>query len=321
VTVIDTSTNQRSFDFLVGAGGFPVSVAVSNDGARILVVDIGRTELATYSSTNFALISTVPIGSNASAFGDFLGPDVIGNGANSPGALSGIWFNPNESGWGIDFTQRGSNIFAAWYTYDDAGNPKWYVAPNCGMPSQNSCVGTVYQVTGPAFFGVPFDPSKRNVQAVGSLSVNFSSTNAATLSYTVSGQSRTVAIQRQIFGDGSTPQVNYTDLWFNESEPGWGIAVTQRGNIMFAAWYVYDGGGNPIWFVVPNCPVSSDGNSCAGDVFQTKGPPFGSTFDPSQVQVIAAGRMVLNFSDPNNGELDYLRDSLFVSKKITRQLF
>jgi len=39
------------------------------------------------------------------------------------------------------------------------------------------------------------------------------------------------------------------------------------------------------------------------------------------VTVIPAGRMILNFSDPNNGELNYLRDGLFVTKKITRELF
>jgi hypothetical protein len=284
-------------------------------------VDAGRSELSTWNAGNFALISAVPVGANAQALGDFLGPQVVGNGADSPGALSGIWYNASESGWGINFTQRGSNIFAAWYTYDAAGNPKWYVAPNCSMPAQNSCSGTLYQVTGPAFFGVPFDPSKRNVTSVGSLSVNFSGVNAGTMSYSVAGQSRTVPIQRQVFGAGAEPQVNYTDLWFNASEPGWGIAITQQAQVMFAAWYVYDNNGNPTWFVVPNCPVNASGDSCAGDVFQTTGPAFGPTFDPSQVTVIPAGRLILNFSGPNDGELNYLRDSLFVSKKITRQLF
>ena len=51
---------------------------------------------------------------------------------------AGLWWNPNESGWGIHFTQRGNVIFAAWYTYDGTGAPKWYVAsypPNRTRPS------------------------------------------------------------------------------------------------------------------------------------------------------------------------------------------
>src|SRR6185312_8161912 len=41
---------------------------------------------------------------------------------NAPGPLSGLWWNASESGWGISFTQRLSNIFATLYTYDALGN-------------------------------------------------------------------------------------------------------------------------------------------------------------------------------------------------------
>src|SRR5690242_9582277 len=78
--------------------------------------------------------------------------------ANLPGPRSGLWWNPNESGWGIHFTQRGNTMFAAWYTYDASGAPKWYVASSCAV-SGNGCSGSLYQVTGPRFFGVPFNPS------------------------------------------------------------------------------------------------------------------------------------------------------------------
>src|SRR5206468_650585 len=46
---------------------------------------------------------------------------------NLPGGLSGLWWNPSESGWGVHFTQRRNILFAAWYTYDTTGAPKWYV--------------------------------------------------------------------------------------------------------------------------------------------------------------------------------------------------
>ena len=130
-----------------------------------------------------------------------------------------------------------------------------------------------------------------------------------------------MAIQREPLASGPAPQINYTDLWFNPQEPGWGIALTQQAGVIFAAWYVYDNSGNPVWYVVPNCPVDSTGNRCSGAVYRTTGPPLGTSFDPSQVQVFAAGSMVFNFDDPNNGTLSYLADSLFVTKRITRELF
>jgi YVTN family beta-propeller protein len=320
VGVLDTSSNKILFEILVGSSGFPTGVAVSADGTKLYVVDAGRTVLTTFDTNSFQQLASVTVGFDPIALGNFLGPQVVSNGAKSPGPLSGIWFNPSESGWGVNFSQRGSNIFALWFTYDSAGNPKWYAGPNCAM-SGNSCSGTLYQVTGPTFFGTDFDPSKRNVTAVGSLAVNFSGNDTATFTYNVGSITRTVAIQREAIATGPEPQINYTDTWFNPDEPGWGIAITQQASVMFAVWFVYDGSGNPTWIVVPNCPVDSTGNRCSGDAFRTTGPPLGTSFDPNRVQVFPAGGMVLTFPDPNNGQIDYLNDNLFVTKRITRELF
>ena len=152
--------------------------------------------------------------------------------ANTPAALSGLWWNANESGWGVHFTQRGSNVFAAWYTYDTSGNPKWYVS-TCAMAggstgSTGTCSGTLYEVNGPTFFGTAFDPMRVNAVAAGNLQVNFQGTGSASMTYTgVAGQTRTVAITRQPLSAGAAPPVNYTDIWWNPNESGWGMAITQ----------------------------------------------------------------------------------------------
>ena len=321
--VVDTASNRVLFDIIMKAGSRPSGVSVNPDGSRVYVLADITQELTGLDTTNYSVVSTVRTGNGTGAFGNFIGPARITSGADSPGPLSGIWWNPNESGWGINFTQRRNNIFAAWYTYDGAGNAKWYVASNCAMPSgSSSCSGSLYQVEGPRFFGVPFDPSASVVTTVGSISVNFTGNSNGVMSYTLNGQSRTVAIQRQVFNTGNTPPAtDYTDLWWNPNESGWGLAITQQYNIMFLAWYVYDGAGKPTWFVASNCAVNATDTGCVGNVYRTTGPPFGPTFDPSQVQVIDAGRIFLNFTDANHGELNYNNDTLFVNKKITRQIF
>jgi YVTN family beta-propeller protein len=320
VGVLDTSSNKILFEILIGSSGFPNGVAASPDGTKLYVVDAAHNQLGTFDTNSFQQLATAAVGFNPVALGNFLGPQVVTNGAAAPGPLSGIWFNPNESGWGINFTQRGNDIFALWFTYDSAGNAKWYAGPNCTV-SANSCSGTLYQVTGPTFFGTDFDPSKRNVTAVGSLTVNFSGNDAASFTYNVGSITRTVAIQREPIATGAAPQINYTDLWFNPDEPGWGIAITHQASVMFAVWFVYDGSGNPTWIVVPNCPVDSTGGRCAGDAYRTTGPPLGTSFDSTRVQVFPAGGMALSFPDPNNGQINYLNDNLFVTKRITRELF
>ena len=57
----------------------------------------------------------------------------------------------------------------------------------------------------------------------------------------------------------SAPAANYTDMWWNPSESGWGISFAQHSSSqVFAVWYTYDprertpsGRAKPLWFVVP----------------------------------------------------------------------
>src|SRR5690242_9632895 len=40
---------------------------------------------------------------------------------------SDLWYIPTESGWGIQFVQRGNIIFFTMFVYDATGKPIWYV--------------------------------------------------------------------------------------------------------------------------------------------------------------------------------------------------
>jgi hypothetical protein len=112
--------------------------------------------------------------------------------------------------------------------------------------------------------------------------------------------------------------VDYTDLWWNPNESGWGMAMTQQYGVGFVAWYVYDADGKPTWQVA-TCTMS--GSSCSGTLYQTRGPGFGSTFNPAQVQAFPVGTMIVSFIDANNGVLSYLVNGVPSTKTITRQLF
>ncbi len=250
---------------------------------------------------------------------------LAGAAPDSPGALSGIWWNANESGWGINFTQRRNIVFAAWYTYDSSGNPKWYVADSCALPSgvtgtSGTCNGSLYEVSGPTFLGTPFIPEAVQVVTAGTIHLVFQNADNASLGYTVSGQSRTVPIVRQAFQTGTmAPAVDYTDLWWNPSESGWGMAVTHQFGVMFLAWYVYDNAGKPMWYVASRCTVS--GSGCSGTLYRTTGPVFGPAFDSSRIQVFSVGTVDLRFTDANNGVLSYTVNGVTASKTITRQTF
>ncbi|MFZ3322405.1 MAG: hypothetical protein WA190_08545 [Usitatibacter sp.] len=293
------------------------NVQTSNVAGATMYVGYGSSASAMLSSGVYQTAISVPGGVQCTAsLASAPAPTL-------PGAITGLWWNANESGWGIHFTQRGANVFAAWYTYDAAGNPKWYVAPQCaGMTgTSGTCTGSLYEVNGPTFFGVNFVPITSNqVTAAGTISLTFTDANTGSMKYTVGTVTRTVPITRQPVGVGTlTPAVDYSDLWYNASESGWGMAMAQQNANIFLAWYVYDNTGKPVWYVASNCTVS--GSSCSGALYGTKGPPFGPTFPPNQIQVATAGSVIVSFIDANNAVLSYTVGNVTTFKTITRQLF
>jgi hypothetical protein len=243
----------------------------------------------------------------------------------SPGALSGLWYDGAESGWGIYFAQRRNILFAAWYTYDASGKPRWYVSSSCAMPdgvtgTSGTCNGTLFEVAGPVFFGVAFDPSREHVTNAGTLQVAFTDANHASMTYTVAGQTRTVPITRQVFQTSAVPPaVDFTDLWYNAAESGWGMAMSHQFGIIFLAWFVYDANGAPVWYVASSCTVS--GNGCSGALYRTTGPAFGPTFNPAAVQPFQVGTVSVTFNDANHALLSYTVDGVSATKVVTRQTF
>jgi len=93
-------------------------------------------------------------------------------------------------------TQQFSTMFLAWYVYDGAGKPIWYVA-TCTF-SGTTCSGDLLRTTGPAF-GPTFNSNQVQVFTAGTVGVNFTDGNNATLSYTVNGASASKVITRQVF--------------------------------------------------------------------------------------------------------------------------
>jgi hypothetical protein len=144
------------------------------------------------------------------------------------------------------------------------------------------------------------------------------------MSYVLGNQTRTQQIQRQVFRPGTPLAVDYTDLWWNPSESGWGLGITQQSDVMFLTWFVYEDTGRPIWYVASNCAVKGGGNGCTGRLYRVAGPPgpiFTGTFDRSKVHAEDVGGIDVTFTDSNNGVITYTVNGVPGSKAVTRQLF
>ena len=197
---------------------------------------------------------------------------------------------------------------------------------------------TLYRTVGPAFNANPFTPIAfpGNYTRVGTMTVAFSGSNAATLAYDVNGANVNKSMQRLVFGVQAadcepttaprTGLTNYQDLWWNAAESGWGINLTHQGDILFATLFTYDntvpGTNAGMWLVMSAGAKQGDG-SYLGNLYRTVGPAFNANpFTPiGPANYTLVGTMRLSFTDGTHGNLAYSVNGANVTKAITRLEF
>jgi len=139
---------------------------------------------------------------------------------------SDIWWNPDESGWGIQFVQTGTAIFATMYVYGPAGQPIWYTATLEAQAAPSTWSGDLIVTSGPWFGTVPFNPALVGRRTVGTMTWIARSVDSGTLTYAVDGMPVTKTIYR--------PTLRFDDfsgqygLWMKMTGSGCG-AASQTG--------------------------------------------------------------------------------------------
>ncbi len=114
--------------------------------------------------------------------------------------------------------------------------------------------------------------------------------------------------------------IDYTDIWWNPNESGWGINLMEQGTTIFATMFVYDASGHPTWYT--GQMTSGGTTSFTGPVYATTGPYWGANgFDPNAVGHTQVGTMTVNFSNGYTGALSYTINGVIVNKNIVRQSF
>lgn len=122
-------------------------------------------------------------------------------GAPVEGNFQDLWWNPSESGWGVNLTHQGEILFATWFTYARDGKGQWLVMSNLARTGTgHRYVGDIYRTNGAPFNS--YDPARLSVTRAGSATFEFSGASAGTFTYTLDGVTQSKAITRQVF---STP--------------------------------------------------------------------------------------------------------------------
>jgi hypothetical protein len=116
--------------------------------------------------------------------------------------VTDLWFDPDESGWGVNLIQQGNIAFATFFVYDLSGKAHWFVASNLtAAPATGKApvvfAGPLFETTGPVFSAPVFNPANVNVREVGRATFEFTPPNAGRLTYSVDGVTVNKQVERQ----------------------------------------------------------------------------------------------------------------------------
>ena len=136
-----------------------------------------------------------------------------------------LWWNPAESGWGMNVIQQEQILFVTLFIYGANNAPTWYVGSNVAFVSANSAgdrtyAGELYVTTGTPFSTTPFNPGAFSIQPVGNITFVGRADGTATVQYNVGSAAVSKAVVRQTWA-----QPNFT---LNKATPyvGVGSAAT-----------------------------------------------------------------------------------------------
>ena len=238
--------------------------------------------------------------------------------------LTGLWWRADESGRGTWVSHQGNTIFAIDYAYDGAGAARWRTLI-AFKRAEGTYTGDVYATSGPSFQGSTFDSHSVSPSLLGPGSITIADADHVTVDF--ENGARTLA--RQQFGQLPTcvfgqvadlaTVTNYTDLWWNPDESGWGINLAHQGDTIFAAWYTYGTDRTPMWLVTTAVKTAS--GAYAGDLYRAVGPP-----GPG-LQATAVGAATFSFTSGNSATFAYsvqlpgMSTEVTQTKTITRQIF
>ncbi len=241
--------------------------------------------------------------------------------AQSP-SLTGFWWKPTESGWGVAVQQQGSITFAVWFTYDAQAVPTWYTL-QCTF-NGSTCTGTLATATGTPFPSIT-GPAGNTAISAGTATLTQTAGNRLNLSYTVGNVTQTkTALEPQNFvaadqvpvctmqtpsGSGFRASLgNYTDHWWGGSaNSGWGLQISHQGNTVFFGWYTYGTNRNATWMTGQGAVDASNPRRVTGSLYAVNpGIPFSQISGPiSSSSVQSVGTFEFQFADGERGTFFY----------------
>jgi len=111
---------------------------------------------------------------------------------------------------------------------------------------------------------------------------------------------------------------DYSDVYYDPAESGWGMFVVQSDTFQFVALFVYGQDKKPTWYVAQL--TEQPGGSYSGMLFATTGTYFGMPWNPADLTGPAVGTASFQPTDPYHATVTYsLTGGPTVTKTVQRQ--
>lgn len=110
---------------------------------------------------------------------------------------------------------------------------------------------------------------------------------------------------------------DYTDVWWNTAESGWGANFVQSDKFIFASFFVYGPAGTPTWY--SGQLTLGAGGAFTGPLYATTGSYFGAgSFNPAQTTLTPVGTVTFMPTAADAGVLTYNVGNVTITKGIQR---
>lgn len=116
----------------------------------------------------------------------------------------------------------------------------------------------------------------------------------------------------------AAPAENFSGMWWNPAEPGWGVSLVQGpSGAVFATVYAYDADGSSMWIAMPD-PKWSSARVIEGALYLTHGQPLEAAYDAAKFAMLAAGTGQIEFAADGSGRLTLVIGGKTVVKPLAR---
>ena len=166
---------------------------------------------------------------------------------------NGWWWNPAEGGSGYAIERQGNQMFAAFFMYEISGASTWYVS-TLTLQSNGSFTGPMWRYSnGQTLLGTYRFPNGPTVPANATMTFDTATTGTLVIQPADGSLARTIPIERFGFSTPTAFAASKGSLengwWWNEAEGGRGYFIEVQGSTAFVGSFMYDGNGQPVWYV------------------------------------------------------------------------